>query len=428
MTSDIDKLVISGDFNIVYSLHKLLFIFDKHNSKLASEPNEQKRPLGMRNVTILGLVSLFTDFSTEMISGMLPLFIITELGASRAILGAIEGSAELVGYGFRLVSGSLSDKVRRRKIFILVGYGLSTISKPFFSISFNWLDVLIVRISDRIGKGIRTAPRDALISDSVVETRSGKAFGIHRTLDQTGAITGPIAAYFLLQIFEIRDIFILSLIPGAIAIIILVFFVKEVITKVVSNEIRKNFLHLLKENAPFTTLLLITGIFGIGAYNFSFVLLKSSDLGVIETSIPLVYATINIAHTAVGVPSGVIADRIGKEKMLILGYGILLVSSFLMILFSSNFIYAFVLASVYGIYVGITETMQRAIIPKYVASNLRGTAYGLYSLIIGSTFFIGNVVFGHLWDIYGLNVAISFSSIFVISALLGMTFFIKRYA
>lgn len=408
--------------------HKLLFFFAKHNARLASEPDEQKRPRGMHNVTILGLVSLFTDFSTEMISGMLPLFIVTELGASRAILGAIEGSAELVGYGFRLVSGSLSDKIRRRKIFLLAGYGLSTISKPFFSVSFNWFDVLIVRIIDRVGKGIRTAPRDALISDSVAETSSGKAFGIHRTLDQIGAITGPIAGYVLLQFFDIREIFILSLIPGAIAIIILVFFVKEVITKVVSNEIRKNFLLLLKENTPFTVLLLITGISGLGAYNFSFILLKSSELGVIESSIPLVYAMINIAHAAVGVPSGIIADRIGREKVLILGYGILLISSFLMVLFSSNFIFAFVLASVYGIYVGITETVQRAIIPKYVASNLRGTAYGIYNLIIGSTFFIGNVVFGYLWDIHGLNVAIWFSSIFVISGLLGMAFFYKRYA
>jgi MFS family permease len=382
----------------------------------------------MRNVTILGLVSLFTDFSTEMISGMLPLFIVSELGASRAVLGAIEGSAELIGYGFRFVSGSLSDKMHRRKIFVLVGYGLSTISKPFYSLSFSWFDVLIVRISDRIGKGIRTAPRDALLSDSVPERNSGKAFGIHRTLDQTGAITGPIVGYFLLQFFDIRDIFILTLIPGAISIIILVFFVKELTTKIVSNDIRKNFSLLFRENTPFVVLILITGISGIGAYNFSFILLKSSDLGVVESSIPLVYATINISHTAVGMPSGVLADRIGRERVLILGYVFLLFSSFLMVLFSSNFVFAFVLALVYGIYVGITETVQRAIIPKYVASNLRGTAYGLYNLIIGSTFFIGNVVFGYLWDIQGLNVAIWFSSIFVISGLLGMTFFIKRYA
>jgi MFS family permease len=160
----------------------------------------------MQNVTVLGIVSFFTDFSTEMISGMLPLFIVTELGASKALLGGIEGSAELVSYAFRLISGSLSDKLRRRKIFILFGYGLSTISKPFFSVSFNWIDVLIVRISDRIGKGVRTAPRDALISDSVTETTSGKAFGIHRTLDQTGAIAGPIAGYALLQFFDVCNI------------------------------------------------------------------------------------------------------------------------------------------------------------------------------------------------------------------------------
>jgi MFS family permease len=381
----------------------------------------------MQNVTVLGIVSFFTDFSTEMISGMLPSFIVTELGASRAILGGIEGSAELVSYAFRLISGSLSDMLRRRKIFIIFGYGLSTISKPFFSVSFNWIDVLLVRIIDRIGKGIRTAPRDALISDSVTETISGKAFGIHRTLDQTGAIAGPIAGFALLQFFDVRDIFILSLIPGVIAIIILVFFVKEVIGKDTSKGMQKNFLNLIKQNRPFTILLLITGIFGLGAYNFSFVLLKSSDLGVIDSSIPLVYATINIAHTAVSVPSGIMADRIGKEKVLILGYGILLVSSFLMFTLSGNFLYAFVIALVYGIYVGITETVQRAVLPKYVDSSLRGTAYGLYSLVIGVGFFIGNIVFGYLWDAYSLDAAIYFSSIFVASAMIGMIVFIKKY-
>jgi MFS family permease len=353
-----------------------------------------------------------------MISGMLPLFIVTELGASRAVLGAIEGSAELVSYGFRLLSGWLSDKLRRRKIFILAGYGLSTISKPFFSVSFNWIDVLIVRISDRIGKGVRSAPRDALISDSVTEITSGKAFGIHRTLDQTGAIAGPIAGFALLQFFDVRDIFILSLIPGVIAIIILIFFVKEVIGKGTTRGMQKNFLYLLKQNKPFTILLLITGIFCLGAYNFSFILLKSSDLGVIENSIPLVYATINITHTAVGIPSGIIADRIGKEKVLILGYGILLVSSFLMLILSGNFLYAFVIALIYGIYVGITETVQRAVLPKYVDSDLRGTAYGLFSLVIGLGFFIGNIVFGYLWDAYSLDIAIYFSSIFVATAMM----------
>ena len=394
---------------------------------MTGDPNSQNRPRGIRNVTVLGIVSFFTDFSTEMIAGMLPSFIVTELGASKAILGGIEGSAELVSYAFRLVSGSLSDKFRRRKIFILFGYGLSTISKPFFSVSFNWIDVLIVRISDRIGKGVRTAPRDALISDSVTETTSGKAFGTHRTLDQTGAIAGPIAGYALLQVFDVRDIFILSLIPGVIAIIILVFFVKEVIGKDITKGMQRNFYYLLKQNKPFTILLLITGIFSLGAYNFSFILLKSLDLGVVESSIPLVYAAINITHTAISIPSGIIADRIGKEKILILGYGVLLISSFLMVLLSGNFLYAFVIALIYGIYVGITETAQRAVLPKYTDSNVRGTAYGLYNLVIGVGFFIGNILFGYFWDAYSLGVAISFSSIFVASAMIGMTVFIKKF-
>jgi MFS family permease len=197
--------------------------------------------------------------------------------------------------------------------------------------------------------------------------------------------------------------------------------------KPTSKGMQKNFLYLIKQNRPFTILLLMTGIFGLGAYNFSFILLKSSDLGVIESSIPLVYATINITHTAVSIPSGILADRIGKERVLILGYGILLVSSFLMFLLSGNFLYAFVIALVYGIYIGITETVQRAVLPKYVDSNLRGTAYGLYSLVIGVGYFIGNIVFGYLWDNYSLDAAISFSSFFVASAMIGMTVFIKKF-
>jgi MFS family permease len=137
----------------------------------------------MRNVTALGLVSFFTDFSTEMVLGVLPLFIISSLGASRAILGTIEGSSELTSYAFRIVSGSLSDKIGRRKIFIIAGYGLSTITKPFFAASSNWIDAFVVRFGDRLGKGLRTAPRDALIADSVQESIAGRAFGLHRTID-----------------------------------------------------------------------------------------------------------------------------------------------------------------------------------------------------------------------------------------------------
>ena len=336
-------------------------------------------PAGLRNVVSMGFVSFFTDFSTEMILGILPLFIVNNLGASRAILGSIEGSSELISYAFRLISGSLSDKLGKRKIFVLIGYGISTVIKPFFATTISWHDAFIIRAIDRIGKGIRTAPRDALIADSVSESISGKAFGIHRTIDQMGAIVGPIAAFALLPLIDIRGIFIVSLLPGAVAVIILIFFVKEVSAKRKHSDsttktktiIFSNFSSVVKGNNPFVFLLVISGIFGVGTFNYSFILLKASDLGIGKDVIPLVYAVINISHTIIGIPSGVLADRIGKEKVLILGYGVLLVSSFLMVLLSGNFLYAFVIALSYGIYVGITETVQRAVLPKYVDSNLR---------------------------------------------------------
>src|ERR671930_1680476 len=238
----------------------------------------QDQPIGMRNVIALGFVSFFTDFSTEMILGILPLFIVNNLGAPKVILGGIEGSAELISYAFRMVSGSLSDKLGKRKIFVLAGYGLSTISKPFFAISTGWFDAFLVRAADRTGKGLRTAPRDALIADSIQESSSGKAFGIHRTIDQSGAIAGPIAAFALLQIMDIRGIFVVSLIPGAVAVLVLIFLVKEVAVKrglssatTITARMLSSFSKALKGNRPFTLLLLISGMFSLGAFNYSFI-------------------------------------------------------------------------------------------------------------------------------------------------------------
>jgi MFS family permease len=383
----------------------------------------------------MGFVSFFTDFSTEMILGILPLFIVNNLGASRAILGSIEGSSELISYAFRLFSGSLSDKLGKRKIFVLIGYGISTVIKPFFATTISWLDAFIIRAIDRIGKGIRTAPRDALIADSVSESISGKAFGIHRTIDQMGAIVGPIAAFALLPLIDIRGIFIVSLLPGAVAVIILIFFVKEVSAKRKHSDTTSktktimfsNFSSVIKGNNPFVLLLVISGIFGVGTFNYSFILLKASDLGIGKDVIPLVYAVINISHTIIGIPSGVLADRIGKEKVLIIGYFMFIVSAILMVGLSENSHYAYLLAAIFGLYVGISETVQRAVIPRYISSDLRGTAFGLYNVVVGTSFFISNITFGFLWDNYNLGTAITYSIIFTSTAIIGMFAFVKKY-
>ena len=406
---------------------------DFTNDNDGGSNRSRPRPAGLRNVLAMGLVSFFTDFSTEMILGILPLYIVNNLGASKAILGTIEGSAELISYTFRMVSGSLSDKIGKRKIFVIIGYGLSTASKPFFAVATGWVEAFTVRAIDRIGKGIRTAPRDALIADSIPETISGKAFGIHRTIDQLGAILGPIAAFAILQVMDIRFVFLFSLIPGVVAVIILIYFVKEVAVVKRHSSTKVTMLSNIgslvtkRENRPFIFLLVVSGIFGLGAFNFSFILLKASDLKVEESLIPIIYAVINVAHTAVGIPAGILADRIGKEKVLIIGYMVFVVSTILMATLSGNPLSAYILALVFGIYLGIGETVQRAIIPKYVPSDMRGTAYGLYYLVAGITFFVANVVFGFLWDVYALNIAVTYSLVLSVGAIIGMFVFIKGY-
>ena len=385
----------------------------------------------------MGLVSFFTDFSTEMVMSVLPLYIVKDLDLSRTALGAIEGSGEFVNYIFRIPSGYISDKIRKRKILVIIGYGISTLSKPFFIFVTTFADTIIVRIADRIGKGIRTAPRDALISDSVDESNTGKAFGIHRTLDQIGAIIGPILAFLILELFggNIQYIFLLSIIPGIISLFILIYYVKE---KIIDRKIEEehlvkisffsNFKNLLIENKIFVYIVIIIGVFSLGAFNYSFVLLKSTDLGVEQNIVPIIYAMINITHTAIGIPAGILSDRIGKEKVVIIGFLLFVISALLM-LFSeqNNIIYIISIPLIYGLYVGISETVQRALVSKYVSKNNRGTAFGFYGLIIGICLLIGNVIFGLLWDNYGISIALLYSLTLATLAIVSLVSFLNFF-
>jgi MFS family permease len=373
---------------------------------------------GLKNVMYMGLVSFFTDFSTEMVMSVLPLYIVKDLDLSRTILGAIEGSGEFVNYIFRVPSGYISDKIGKRKIIVIIGYSISTISKPFFIFVTTFIDTIIVRVADRIGKGIRTAPRDALIADSVEESSSGKAFGVHRTLDQIGAIIGPLFAFLILELFEgnIQYIFLLSIIPGIVSLFILIYFVKDKLIVYHHKEIINKFTffsnlkNLFIENRIFVYLVIIIGIFSLGAFNYSFILLKSTELGIEQNIVPIIYSIINITHTAIGIPAGILSDRIGKEKVLIIGF-LLFVISVLLMYFSekNNMIYIISIPLIYGLYIGVSETVQRALISKYVSEQNRGTAFGFYGLIIGVCLLIGNITFGFLWDNYDISIALLYS-------------------
>lgn len=380
-----------------------------------------------RNIFALGFVSFFTDISSEMVLSLLPTFIISLPGSSVFFLGIIEGVAEALSYGMRAISGFFSDKLGKRKSIILVGYGLSNIIKPFFGIAGNTLEAFAIRIFDRVGKGVRTAPRDALICDSTSEETRGAAFGLHRTLDQAGAILGPLLASGLLIFigYTIREVFWVSIIPGLAALMILIFFVKEQSCKTETKfTFLKGFKSVAKEN--FLWLLVIVSVFSLGAFNFSFILLYGLEVGISNEFIPLLFALVNVAHVAVAIPAGLLADRIGREKMLIAGYSVFLAVTSAIFIGPTSYVVALGVAVMFGLYQGIVNTVTRAMIPKYVKPNLVGTAYGLYYLVSGFSFLLANLIVGLLWSKFGPNLSVLYSVALTITSLFGFAVFLKR--
>ena len=374
----------------------------------------------MRNVYTLGAVSFLTDVSTEMVFSVLPSYLVQVLGASKTELGLVEGIAEASSNILLMVSGYVSDWIGRRKLLLLVGYGLSTLAKPLFALSRNWTDVLLVRFTDRVGKAVRTAPRDSLLSASVPSDRLGRAFGLHRTLDQSGAVLGPVLATLLLPVIAYEGLFYLSLLPGLLALLVLVFLVQEVATAKSGGTVFGNMREA--SNREFLKFLAVVALFSIGAFNFSFMMIAAGEYGVPEQYLPLVYMLINLVHAAVAIPAGTISDRVGRERMLAVGYGFLAATNVILLIPSRGVLTAIAATCAFGLYAGTVETMQRAVIPRYAEQKLRGTAYGMYYLTVGVSYLAANVVVGLLWDSIGLSAALTYSLVTSVTACLIMMF------
>jgi len=381
--------------------------------------------LGFKNVVRLGYVSLFTDISTEMILGVLPFFIVSQLGATAELLGIIEGSAEAVNNIFRVFTGVLTDRLGHRKPLVILGYGLSSLSKPLFAVATSWQQAFVVRVVDRAGKGTRTSPRDALISDSVSKSQAGKAFGAHQSLDQVGAVLGPLLAFVAIPFIGIRGVFWLSFAPAVISLIILVFFVSDATGLIKQRGLYENAKEVLR-NRDFVLLLVALGIFSAGAYNFSFILLEAGRLGVQTNYIPLVYAFLNFATVIVGYPAGILADRMGKLPVLGLGYLVFTIASISGIFLTPNVASGFLIAAIFGAYMSISDTVQRASIPDFTKSELKGTAYALYYTMIGFCAFIANSIFGAFWTLESPAIAFEFSLVTSIFGIAALLLFISR--
>jgi MFS family permease len=351
------------------------------------------------NVLILGLVSLFTDISSEMIYPLLPLFLTSVLGGGPAFLGVIEGVAESTSSVLKLVSGIISDRARARKRLVLGGYGISALARPLIAAATSPLAVLFIRFADRVGKGIRTSPRDALIADSIDPSMRGKAYGFHRSLDNAGALIGPLIATILLTWFvkDLRTVFWLSAIPGAISVILIIWKVREVATVSEKRE-GINFLKLTPRG-ELRSYLLILLLFTLGNSSDTFLLLRAGQLGVTEARIPLLWTFFSMVKMLLTMPFGALSDRIGRRRMIVAGW-VVYALSYLGFAFASQELHIWLLFAFYGLFYGLTEGVEKALLADIADPAERGSAFGWYNFATGLGALPASIIFGFIWQRY----------------------------
>jgi MFS family permease len=361
-----------------------------------------------KNVKALGFVSLLNDAASEMIYPLLPIFLTSVLGVGAGALGIIEGIAESTASLLKLFSGWFSDKIKKRKVLILIGYSLAALGRPLVALSRLWWQVAVIRFIDRLGKGVRTSPRDALISISTPEDLKGKAFSLHRAMDHAGAIIGPLTAIILLKYgMSLKNLFLWALLPGVITIFIIFFFVKEKKIQTKEKNIKFEF-SILSKN--FKTYLLILILFTLGNSSDAFLILKAKDAGIAISLIPLLWIVLHFVKMITSVPGGAWSDRVGRRKVIVSGW-IIYALIYLGFGFSYKLFHIWGLFAIYGIYFGLTEGVEKAFVSDLVSKKFQGTAFGFYHLAVGIAAFPSSIIFGFIWQKFGSQVAFSYGAI-----------------
>jgi MFS family permease len=366
-----------------------------------------------RNVVILGIVSMLNDTASEMIYPLLPVFLTSVLGAGPAALGVIEGVAESTASFLKLYSGYLSDRMKRRKGWIVAGYALSNVIRPLIAVAGSWLQVLVLRFADRVGKGLRTSPRDAVIADSTPPESRGAAFGFHRAMDHAGAIAGPLLATGLLLVFHDRipTVFLLSFIPGTLAVLLLLAGLRERERERGSGtaarpDVRSAWAEMPK---PFRRYLLIVLLFTLGNSSDAFLLMRAQALGVPVALLPTTWVVLHAVKMGFSVPGGLLSDRMGRKRVIVAGWVVyaLVYAGFAL---ADAHWHAWTLFALYGIYFGLTEGVEKALVADLAPAHLRGSAFGLYHLSVGFAAFPASLLFGLLWQSVGPAAAFGFGA------------------
>lgn len=390
--------------------------------------NKEKKILGISwNVFILGLVSFLNDMSSEMIAPIVPTYLTDVLGIGKAVSGSIMGLIESLSSLFKVLFGYISDVFRKRKVFVALGYLLSTISKGALAFTRSWWDFLTLRVLDRVGKGIRTAPRDALIAESSEKGKSGRSFGFHRMMDTLGAVAGPLVAIGLLALLKnypirvaYQYVFLLSAIPGVVGILLVVFLVKDK-----GEEVKKKIkgISALKSR----NLRMFLGIVALGAlgrYSYAFTLWKAKELGYSIVPGLGFYAIFNAIYAFSAYPIGYYSDKVSKKSIITLGFGVAALAS-LLFAYSKSLPMLLAAFIFYGIYIAIEDTIPRAYMADLAKDFEKGTVIGAYHTVFGIFVFPASIIVGYLWQEYSLRIGFLYAAIINLLAMILMMTFVQ---
>ena len=379
-------------------------------------------------VWTLGFVSLLMDISSELIHSLLPVFLTTVVGASMVDVGLIEGIAEATAAIAKVFSGALSDRIGKRKLLVGIGYGLAAVTKPVFPLASTAWEVLAARFVDRIGKGIRDAPRDALIADVTPSAIRGASYGIRQALDTVGGFAGPLSAVALMALYadNFRAVFWWALVPAALAVLLIVVGVREPDgTKATAKRgwpIRKQ--ELRRMSPAFWMVIAIGVVFALARFSQAFLVLKAQAEGLALALIPLVLVWMNLVYALTATPAGILSDKIGRVNVLLCGLGAMVVAD-LALAFVPGLGGTIIGVGLWGLYLGFSQGLLSALVADTAPEDLRGTAFGLFNLVTGGALLVASVLAGWLWYDFGPTATFSAGAVLSGLAILLMAFGIK---
>jgi MFS family permease len=381
-----------------------------------------------RTVWTLGFVSMFMDVSSEMVHAFLPVFLVSTLGASTSLVGAIEGIAEGTALVTKVFSGAISDWFGKRKLLAVLGYSLGALTKPVFALAVTPLEVLAARFLDRVGKGIRGAPRDALVADVTPPEIRGAAYGVRQALDTVGAFAGPLAGIVLVAGFHLglRSVFALAIVPGAIAVLLLALGVEE--PPAVAPAAARERFHprdLRQLAAPFWMVVAVGGVFTLARFSEAFLVLRAREVGMSLAWVPLVMIAMNVVYALVSTPAGELSDRIDRRRVLAGGL-VALVAADLVLAYAGSVAGALAGAGLWGLHMGVTQGLFAALVADTAPAALRGTAFGLFNLVSGVSTLLASVIAGVLWQSHGSTTTFLAGATLSGVALVGLLALVRR--